>query len=191
MSQDAPATQTIVSRRKLLATTGAVAIGGGALTLVGGQPARAAVDMTVPKTEHVGKDGSVASVAAAVEGAYQFSAPNAEAVKLTLAVAPAGSGDWKAIDTMQKQVSRNSGAGEYALSGAVLDHGKLSAADFSADAASTTTTTVDLRVAIEVLAGGEAVVSDEATSTGTVVIENTTTATTAEMTADGEISVTL
>jgi hypothetical protein len=181
--------QMAVSRRQLIAGAGALAAGGVGIAAVGAQPARAAVALAVSDAEHVGKDGSVADVRLSVAGAYQFSAPNAASVALDLAVSPPDADDYQAIDAIERTVSRNSGAGEFELSGSVLAHDSLDGAQFSADAAETVSQAVGVRVGLSVVADGSVVASDAGTAQPTVTVENTQAETTAEVTADGDLTV--
>jgi hypothetical protein len=191
MLPGASPTKAVVSRRKLLASGATLAVGGGALAMVGTRPAAASVELSVPDESTSGQDGSVAGISLAVEGVYEWQADSADAVALTLAVAPPDTTDWAAIDTLERSASGTSGQGQFGLSGSVLDHAAWDAQDFSADAGETTTQDVAVRVAIEVTSGGETVVSDAATTTATVSVENTSVAAEVAVSAEGAITVTV
>lgn len=184
-----PTIRTAVSRRKLIASGATLVAGGGAFAVLGSRRAEAAVDFTIPDETHSGEDGTVDDVTLSADGTYQWSHDGADAIALALAVAPPDTTNWVEIDRLEKDVTREVGQGQFGLSGSVLAHPDWGVPDFSADAGETTTQAVAGRVAFEVLAGGETVAEDSATNTAQVAVENTSTATSISVTADGSIDI--
>lgn len=194
MQRDIP---TDVSRRGVLQSTATAALGGGTAIVAFGSAgkAQAAVEMNVsplniPRETHEGEDGTVADIKIHVDGSYQYATSAADKVLLTLMVASEpDAGDWGVIDSREEAALAASSAGQYSLSGSALDHDQLSADQFSAEPAETTTKEVPVMVALDVLKGGEAVVS--AVAEGTAVVEVTSTAVdvSAEVTGSGNVEI--
>lgn len=184
-----------VSRRGVLKSSAAM-IGGGAVVAFGSSgKAQAAVEMSVspldiPRATHEGEDGTVADVQIHVDGSYQYSTAGADTVLLSLMVASEpDAGDWGIIDSREEAALAASSAGQYSLSGSVLDHDQLSAQQFSADPEETTTKEVPVKVAMDVMKGGEAVVSAVAEGTAVVEVTSTAVAVSGDVTGSGQVEI--
>lgn len=177
----------------MLASGGALAIGGTALMAMGSEPATAqvtATELDVPDAEHSGQDGSVSDIVVSVSGSWSFSTNGATEYSLDLAVDNSpDAGDWQSIDWMDDTALANSTGGSYELSGSVLDHPALETADFSADAEETTTTDVPVRVLLTVRNGEETVAEAVAETVATVEVTNESVAVSAEVTGDGSMEI--
>jgi len=188
-------TDGAVSRRQILVSTGAFLTGAGVVAAAGSQPASGQVsttELTIPDASYEGEDGSVSEVSLSVDGAYEYSSPDATTLRWTLDVAPAGQTDWATIDQLQSDASGETGAGSYSVSGSILDHPSMDSSTFSADAGETNTTDIEARVTFEVVASdGSVVVSETASGTGSVEVTNTTTAVEVSLTASGQLTVSM
>lgn len=184
-----PTTQTTVSRRKLLTGGATLAVGGGALAMLGSRRAAAQVSLNVPDASHSGQDGTVTDILVSIDGTYQYSVPEASTLELTLSVSPPDADDFQAIASTDHQPSGIEGVSEFGLSGSVLDHDGFDAAAFSADAGTTVTQSLQVRVGFAVVSDGDTVASDHATTDTTVTVENTSVATEVSISADGTIDI--
>lgn len=183
-----------VSRRQLLASSGSLLVGGSALVWYGSDRASAAVEATeldIPSVQRDTKDGTVEDVTAQVSGNYQWEVGNAATLRLRLVVAPApDSDDWQYIDETTNSITGKSGQGQYTLAGSLLQHGGLSASDFSADPEETVERTLPIQVQLDVLdSDGESVVAALAVAEPTVTVTNTTIKADAMLTGDGSIGI--
>jgi hypothetical protein len=183
-----------VSRRQLLASSGSLLVGGGALVWHGSDRARAAVEATqldLPSVSRDTDDGTVDDVTAQVSGNYQWSAGNAATVRFRLVVAPAVDSDaWEFIDETTSSVSSQAGQGQYTLAGSLLQHSELAAADFSADPEETVERTLAVQVQFAVLDGaGEPVVEALAVAEPTLTVTNTSVKAEAALTGSGQIGI--
>lgn len=184
-----------VSRRGVLKSTGA-ALGGGAVVAFGSSgKAQAAVEadvspLDVPRATHSGEDSTVADVSLHVSGSYQYSTAAADKIILSLMVASGpDKSDWAVLDQQEESALAASSAGQYSLSSSILNHDQLEAADFSADAGETNTTEVPVRVTLDVLKGGEAVVSAVAETVAVVEVNSEAVKVSAEVTGSGQVEI--
>lgn len=183
-----------VSRRQILLSTGAFLAGGGAVAALSSDRAQGSVttrELSIPPAEYEGENGTVADLHLDAVGNYEFSVPEGDTLTLTLAVAPddTDNPDYQPIDTSTESISTTSGAGQYTLSGSMLDHPALEAAQFSADPEETVTNRVPVRVLLEVTKGDERVVAAAAQAVARVEVTNTSIEASAAVIAEGEISV--
>lgn len=190
VSQAIPTTD--VSRRSLLTTSGTFVAGAGLATLAGSAPAKAAVstrELDIQPAEVSGKDTSVTQATLQVAGAYEYQVEHADALALTLAVAPEDSEDYQAIDEITESGITASGAAQYSLSGSLVDHPALDYATFSADTAETVELSLPVRVELTVSNGGESVVTARAHDLAQITVSNTGVEATAALTGEGEVGI--
>lgn len=182
-----------ISRRRVLTLTGATLTGGAVVAFSGSGRAQATTEvysLDIPDATHEGEDGTVSSLGLTVEGSWQYTVDAADEYVLSLMVASSpDADDWQVIDQTQSAAMAASTAGTFVLSGEILDHDQLSADQFSADPSETTTRDVPVAVALDVLHGGEVVVSAIAETTATVEVSSTAVQVSAEVSGSGGVEV--
>lgn len=185
-----------VGRRSTLLKTGAALATVGGVAVVGfGSSGTAnaqveASDLDIPKATREGEDGTVSDIDVSLSGSYQYTVNDADSYLITLAVASEpDKSDWGIIDQEEDSAMAASTAGQYSLSGSILSHDQIEAADFSADASETTTKDVPIMVALDVIHGGETIVSAIAETVAKVEVTSTAVKATAEVTGSGQVEI--
>lgn len=185
-----------VSRRNVLRTSGGaltLATGGALVAFGSSGTASASVEATelgIPPASHEGKDGTVASIELSVSGNYQFTTEGADSIIVSLMVASApDKSDWGVIDQHQESVLAASSAGPYSLAGDILSHDQLEASRFSADPSETVAREVPVRVILDVIKGGENVVTATAETVAEIEVTSTAVAVSAELSGSGNVEI--
>ena len=153
-----------VSRRRVLAGVGGLAIGGVGLS-VGMSGAGAAVSLNSWDVQDQTFEAESVTPVVNATVAYDYDAAGVSTLWMALTV----SGD--VVDETGKMVSSDSGSGEESLSGGVLESSAFTQSDFEVGAGGTTTVDVPVGAAFEVRdSAGNVLASDSVEQTAVVKV---------------------